>query len=84
MEVGFYDLFTSSEMELEWYGMLCQYGMVCLYGMMLVSQGMYYDFSIVGYHGMVCQYGMVCQNGMVLVCYGTLCFGMLQYVSRVS
>ena len=68
MEVGFYDLFTSYVMELEWYGMLyvsmVWYGML-VHGMMLVSQG------IVG-GGMVCQYGMVCYNGMMLVCYGML------------
>ena len=58
MEVGLYDLFTSYEMELEWYGMLyvsmVWYGML-VHGMMLVSQGivgMRYGVSIVGY-GMV-------------------------------
>ena len=43
MEVGFYDLFTSYEMELEWYGMLyvsmVWYGML-VHGMMLVFYGM--------------------------------------------
>ena len=40
MEVGFYDLFTSYTMELEWYSMLyvsiVWYGML-VHGMMLVS-----------------------------------------------
>ena len=39
MEVGFYDLFTSYKMELEWHYMLCVsivlYGML-VHGMMLV------------------------------------------------
>ena len=82
MEVGFYDLFTSYVMELEWHGMLyvsmVWYGML-VHGMMLVSQGIVgyvHNFSIVGY-GLVCQYGMVRQNGMMLVCYGMLCYSLL-------
>ena len=36
MEVGFYDLFTSYEMELEWYGMVLYVSTWC-------------DVSIIGY-----------------------------------
>ena len=50
MEVGFYDLFTSYEMELEWYGMVWY-----------VST--WYDVSIIGYCRvctmMLVLYGMV-------------------------
>ena len=45
MEVGFYDLFTSYVMEIQWYGMLyvsmVWYGML-EHGMMLVCYGMLY------------------------------------------
>ena len=54
MELGFYDLFTSYEMELEthihvWYGMVCRtsmvwYGILVWYGMLV-----WYDVSIIGY-----------------------------------
>ena len=58
MEVGFYDLFTSYVMELEWYGMvwyvstwydvsIIGYCMVCT--MMLVLQGMVWYASMVWY-----------------------------------
>ena len=46
MEVGFYDLFTSYVMELEWYGML--YVSMVWYGMLE-----WYDVSMLWYV-MVC------------------------------
>ena len=60
MEVGFYDVFTNYEMELEWYGSV----MLVWYGMLV-----WYDVSIIGYCRvctiMLLLYGMVLYVRMV-------------------